>query len=464
MIYLRQSTASQEIMLGQFVDSTDGSTAMTGLTIANTDIRMQKAGSTSFANKNSGGATHVESGYYSAVLDATDTDTLGSGLIKVVVAGALVVQVRFAVLPAQVFDSLILGSDLLDVTISAAEVRAAVGLASANLDTQLSTIDTVVDSILVDTAVIGAAGAGLTAIPWNAAWDAEVQSEVTDALNAYDGPTNAEMEARTLVAANYATAAALATVDGIVDDILVDTGTTIPATLGTLATASALATVDANVDEILIDTGTTLPSTLATIAGYLDTEIASIKAVTDKLDTTVELDSTVYRFTTNALENAPAGGGGGSSDWTTTEKEQIRHRLGIDGDTDAPSATPSLATAAAVATVDTVVDAIQAKTDALPSDPADASVIAGRFDTLDAAVDAVPTATENADALLNRDMSAVSDTNSRTPLNALRFLRNRWSVSGTTLTVTKENDSTSAWTSQVTTNVAAEPITGSDPA
>lgn len=28
---------------------------------------------------------------------------------------------------------------------------------------------------------IGAAGAGLTAIPWNASWDAEVQSEVEDA-------------------------------------------------------------------------------------------------------------------------------------------------------------------------------------------------------------------------------------------------------------------------------------------
>lgn len=31
---------------------------------------------------------------------------------------------------------------------------------------------------------IGAAGAGLTAVPWNAAWDAEVQSEVQDALDA----------------------------------------------------------------------------------------------------------------------------------------------------------------------------------------------------------------------------------------------------------------------------------------
>lgn len=37
--------------------------------------------------------------------------------------------------------------------------------------------------IETDTAVIGAAGAGLTAIPWNASWDAEVESEVNDAIN-----------------------------------------------------------------------------------------------------------------------------------------------------------------------------------------------------------------------------------------------------------------------------------------
>lgn len=56
-------------------------------------------------------------------------------------------------------------------------------------------LDLILDDILADTAVIGAAGAGLTAIPWNAAWDAEVQSECTDALNAYDPPTNTEMTA-----------------------------------------------------------------------------------------------------------------------------------------------------------------------------------------------------------------------------------------------------------------------------
>ena len=63
------------------------------------------------------------------------------------------------------------------------------------LEGKIDAIDTVVDAILVDTAVIGAAGAGLTGIPWNSAWDAEVQSEVTDAFTAYDPPTKTEMDA-----------------------------------------------------------------------------------------------------------------------------------------------------------------------------------------------------------------------------------------------------------------------------
>jgi anti-sigma28 factor (negative regulator of flagellin synthesis) len=43
-------------------------------------------------------------------------------------------------------------------------------------------IATEIAAILVDTAEIGTAGAGLTNVPWNASWDAEVQSEVNDGL------------------------------------------------------------------------------------------------------------------------------------------------------------------------------------------------------------------------------------------------------------------------------------------
>jgi len=47
----------------------------------------------------------------------------------------------------------------------------------------LVAIDTVVDAIKVVTDAQAATGTGLSAIPWNAAWDAEVESEVNDALD-----------------------------------------------------------------------------------------------------------------------------------------------------------------------------------------------------------------------------------------------------------------------------------------
>jgi hypothetical protein len=114
-------------------------------------------------------------------------------------------------------------------TLDAAGVRTAVGLASANLDTQLTAIDDFLDTevaaILEDTGttipaqIAALDGSAFTAIPWNAAWDAEVQSEVTDALNAYDPPTNAELEARTLVAADYATATAATAIKAKTDSL-----------------------------------------------------------------------------------------------------------------------------------------------------------------------------------------------------------------------------------------------------
>jgi hypothetical protein len=61
MIPLRKSTASQEVLLGPFLDDTDGKTAETALTINATDIKLWKRGGTTESNKNSGGATHIVS-------------------------------------------------------------------------------------------------------------------------------------------------------------------------------------------------------------------------------------------------------------------------------------------------------------------------------------------------------------------------------------------------------------------
>jgi hypothetical protein len=81
---------------------------------------------------------------------------------------------------------------------------------------------------------LGASGAGLTAVPWNASWDAEVESEVTDALNAYDPPTRTEATADkdeilnaqgllttgTMQAGSTSTTAVLASAETFTDDQL----------------------------------------------------------------------------------------------------------------------------------------------------------------------------------------------------------------------------------------------------
>jgi len=116
-IALRYDTAGQEIPLGYFVDSTDGNTEETGLTISNTDIKLWKTGATTLANKNAGGATHISNGIYYCVLDDTDTNTLGPMVVFVHETGALAVRVECCVLGSVVYDSLVLGSDKLHTNV-----------------------------------------------------------------------------------------------------------------------------------------------------------------------------------------------------------------------------------------------------------------------------------------------------------------------------------------------------------
>ena len=105
-IPLKYNTASQEIPLGHFLDSTDGDTEEPSLTIANTDIKLWKSGATTLASKNSGGGTYISNGVYYAVLDATDTNTYGPMVIFVHVSGALAVRLECLVMEANAYDSM----------------------------------------------------------------------------------------------------------------------------------------------------------------------------------------------------------------------------------------------------------------------------------------------------------------------------------------------------------------------
>ena len=91
---LFQATANQRVPLGEFVSDTDGKTAMTGLTIANTDIKIWKSDASALVNKNSGGATHMAGGVYYTTLNETDTSNVGPLVIYVHVAGALPIRLE----------------------------------------------------------------------------------------------------------------------------------------------------------------------------------------------------------------------------------------------------------------------------------------------------------------------------------------------------------------------------------
>lgn len=113
-MFLKQSTAVT-VVLGPFVDSADGATAETALTIAQADVRLSKNGG-AFAQKGDAtSCTHMENGHYSCLLSTADTGTLGHLRAAVNESGALAVWRDFLVLPANVYDSLVGGSDALQV-------------------------------------------------------------------------------------------------------------------------------------------------------------------------------------------------------------------------------------------------------------------------------------------------------------------------------------------------------------
>lgn len=130
--YLKQSTASQTRVIGNFVDEADGFTPETALTIANTDVKLSKNGAAS-VNKNSGGGTHIANGMYAVTFDATDTNTVGELAGSVFLTGvARTVFFKFLVVEESVYDRLFAASAVGPLT--AAEVNAQV-LDVINVDT-----------------------------------------------------------------------------------------------------------------------------------------------------------------------------------------------------------------------------------------------------------------------------------------------------------------------------------------
>jgi len=107
--FLKQSTVAT-VMLGPFISSANGSSASTGLTISQADVRLSKNGA-NFAQKSSGtAATHNEAGWYSVPLNGTDANTVGALIVAVHEAGALPVWREFQIVEEDIFEALLASS------------------------------------------------------------------------------------------------------------------------------------------------------------------------------------------------------------------------------------------------------------------------------------------------------------------------------------------------------------------
>jgi ActR/RegA family two-component response regulator len=289
-MYLKQSTAV-DIAIGPFVDSTDGFTPETGLSITQAETRLKKNNGAWAQVSDATSATHEEEGWYEKELDATDTDTLGILIVAVYIAGALPVWQRYQVLPANVYDSLVLGTDFLQVDAvqfegaDASDLNTKLDAIDDFVDTELAAVKTVVDAIKVQTDLLPSDPADqsvlaglITAVDDFVDTELAAVKTVVDAIklstdNLPSDPADASVIAGLIAAVS-------AKVDAV--DDLVDTEV---AAIKTVVDAIKLMTdnlpsdpADASVIAGLI---AALEAKVDTVDNLIDTEVAAIKAVTD---------------------------------------------------------------------------------------------------------------------------------------------------------------------------------------
>lgn len=151
---IRQSTAIT-VAVGPFLDSTDGVTAETGLTITQPDVRLSKNGG-AFAQKSAAGtATHMENGYYSVSLSTTDTDTVGRLTLHVAESGALPVFYEFQVVEEAVYDALFVASATGALPVSSGGI-ASTAFASGAITAAAIAADAIGSSEIADGAITAA--------------------------------------------------------------------------------------------------------------------------------------------------------------------------------------------------------------------------------------------------------------------------------------------------------------------
>ncbi len=328
---LRKSTAGQVVQF-KMVDSTTG-LKKTGLTIANTDIKLIFEAGTTQTSKNSGGATEIGStGVYYMTLDATDSATLGRLRIDIEVAGALPWFANLMVLTALAWDALYAssgGAIMADVqTIKTQTVTCAAGVTVGAFVGNATAALSVNASGRVDLGLwLGSAPLALSSqqvqavVPTTQKVDVEtIKTNPVVNAGTVTFPTGATLASTTNITAGTLTTVTTAT--NLTNAPTVgDFTSTMKTSIGTAVAASAVASVTAGVTVSTNNdkTGyslTVTPPTAATIAtavwtdttaGDFTTTSSPGKILVAQLGGAFTTTSSSV-FTVGALANAPTGG------------------------------------------------------------------------------------------------------------------------------------------------------------
>jgi len=418
MRFLRTNTAVR-VTVGPFFDKTDGVTPETALTVTSCKLTLMVDDGnvpTLVLDTNptaSGGAndmvhvTNDDAGFYDLELAAANVNYVGRAMLAITDAAThCPVFHEFMILPANVYDSLVLGTDALDVStiqFNGSAVTQSGGRPEVNASHFGGTAGTFSSGRPeVNASHLAGAAVGTAAIPQLgiiAQGTAQSATGTTIVLAAATNIPNDIINGGYI----YIASGTGAGQSRVIDDFVNATDT---------ATVSPAWTTNPSSDSVYVVYGTPPPS----------------EATVPAVNVTQWKGATAPAMTGDAYAVVNSGTFGNSALKTL-----------IDAIDDY---------------IDTEVAALTTELAKVPKSDSNVSFNA----TALAAI---------ADGLLNRDMSTGTDSGSstvRTPRQALRALRNKWAISGGTLTVYKEDDTTASHASTVTGTAGTDPITAVDPA
>ena len=400
-MWAKQSTVAT-LIVGPILDSTGAeyTSAVIG------DLSISKNGGTLTAMASAATLTHIANGQYTLVTTTGNLDTLGRAQITCNKSTYQMPTVNLMVVPANVYDSMVLGTDALDVSAiqfagqtitAAAGVTVPSSIASPTNITAgtITTVTSVTNAVVLPssasinitgnitgnlsgsvgsvTGAVGSVTSGVTVTTNNdkTGYTASTVSDktgysllattglgnqtanITGNLSGSVGSvTGAVGSVTAAVAVSDKTGFKLASdglalvtawtvgITGNITGNLSGSVGSVTGAVGSVTSAVTVGTINANVitaSALAADAALEIVEDIlqADLAGYaVDSNIAT---TIYRLFVMTEADGADFRFTTNALEQAPAGGGGGGTDWTANERTAIRSILGIPTSGTTPS-------------------------------------------------------------------------------------------------------------------------------